>query len=74
MALAHDGRILSAEPALRSALEDQGPPDEGKRGLLETLLAAKVSPAALLLITEAAIYPRGRNLETTLDEYGRLAA
>jgi F-type H+-transporting ATPase subunit delta len=68
------GRILGAEPALRSALEDQGPPDEGKRGLLDTLLAAKVSPAALRLITEAVIYPRGRNLETTLDEYGRLAA
>ena len=35
------GRILGAEPALRSALEDQGP-DEGKRGLLDALLAAKV--------------------------------
>lgn len=67
------GRILGAEPALRSALEDQGP-DEGKRGLLDTLLAAKVSPAALRLITQAVIYPRGRNLETALDEYGRLAA
>jgi F-type H+-transporting ATPase subunit delta len=67
-------RIVSTEPALRSALEDQGRPDEGKRGLLDTLLAAKVSPAALRLITQAVIYPRGRNLETTLDEYGRLAA
>jgi F-type H+-transporting ATPase subunit delta len=67
------GRILSAEPALRSALEDQGP-DGGKRGLLDALLAAKVTPAALRLITQAVIYPRGRNLETTLDEYGRLAA
>jgi F-type H+-transporting ATPase subunit delta len=67
------GRILGAEPALRSALEDEGP-DEGKRSLLETLLAAKVSPAALRLITQAVIYPRGRNLETTLDEYGRLVA
>src|SRR5262249_62066081 len=60
--------------ALGSALEAQGRPDEGKRGLLDTLLAGKVSPAALRLITEAVIYPRGRNLETTLDEYGRLAA
>jgi F-type H+-transporting ATPase subunit delta len=67
------GRILGAEPGLRSALEDEGP-EEGKRGLLDTLLAAKVSPPALRLITEAVIYPRGRNLETTLDEYGRLAA
>jgi F-type H+-transporting ATPase subunit delta len=68
------GRIVGTEPALRSALEDQELPDEGKRGLLDTLLAAKVSPAALRLITQAVIYPRGRNLETTLDEYGRLAA
>jgi len=67
-------RIVSTEPALRSALEDQGLPDEGKRGLLDTLLAAKVTSAALQLITQAVIYPRGRNLETTLDEYGRLAA
>jgi len=66
-------RIVGTEPALRSALEDQGP-DEGKRGLLDTLLAAKVTPAALQLITQAVIHPRGRNLETALDEYGRLAA
>jgi F-type H+-transporting ATPase subunit delta len=68
------GRIVATEPALRSALEDQGLPDEGKRGLLDTLLAAKVTPAALRLITQAVIYPRGRNLETTLDAYGRLTA
>jgi F-type H+-transporting ATPase subunit delta len=67
-------RILGAQPALRLALEDQGPPDEGKRGLVDELLAAKVTSAALRLITQAVIYPRGRNLETTLDEYGRLAA
>ena len=68
------GRIVGTEPALRSALEDEGPPDEGKRSLLDALLAAKVTPAALRLITQAVIYPRGHNLETTLDEYGRLAA
>jgi F-type H+-transporting ATPase subunit delta len=68
------GRILSAEPALRSALEDQEPPAEGKRGLLDALLADKVTPAALRLITQAVIYPRGRNLEATMDGYGRLAA
>jgi len=68
------GRIVGTEPALRSALEDEGPPDEGKRGLLDTLLAARVTPATLRLITQAVIHPRGRNLETTLDEFGRLAA
>jgi F-type H+-transporting ATPase subunit delta len=68
------GRIVSAEPGLRSALADPAPPADGKRELLDTLLAGKVTPAALRLITRAVIYPRGRNLETTLDEYGRLAA
>jgi F-type H+-transporting ATPase subunit delta len=68
------GRILSAEPALRSALANPALPGEGKRSLLDTLLAAKVTPATLRLITQAVVYPRGRNLEMTLAEYGRLAA
>ena len=68
------GRIVATEPALRSALEDQGLPGEGKRGLLDALIAAKVTPAALGLITQAVIYPRGRSLDASLDEYGRLAA
>ena len=38
------GRIVGAEPALRSALEDQGPPAEGKRGLLDALLAGQGDP------------------------------
>ena len=57
------GRIVSAEPGLRSALSDPAP-----------LLAGKVTPAALRLITQAAVYPRGRSLDATLDDYARLAA
>jgi F-type H+-transporting ATPase subunit delta len=68
------GRIVSAEPDLRSALSDPQLPADGKRGLLDTLLADKVTPAALRLITQAAVYPRGRSLDASLDEYGRLAA
>jgi F-type H+-transporting ATPase subunit delta len=68
------GRIVSAEPGLRSALSDPAPPADGKRELLDTLLAGKVTLATLRLITQAVIYPRGRSLEATLDEYGRLAA
>jgi len=68
------GRIVSAEPGLRSVLADPAPPADGKRELLDTLLAGKVTPAALRLITQAVIYPRGRSLEASLDEYGRLAA
>jgi F-type H+-transporting ATPase subunit delta len=68
------GRILSAEAGLRSALSDPVPPADGKRELLDTLLAGKVTPATLRLISQAVIYPRGRSLEASLDEYGRLAA
>ena len=68
------GRIVSAEPGLRSALADPAPPADGKRELLDALLAGKVTPAALRLITQAVIYPRGRSLEASLDEYGRLVA
>src|SRR5215470_9798627 len=40
------GRIVSAEPDLRSALSDPALPADGKRALLDTLLAGKVTPAA----------------------------
>ncbi|HEV3288936.1 MAG TPA: F0F1 ATP synthase subunit delta [Streptosporangiaceae bacterium] len=68
------GRIVGTEPGLRSALADQELPAEGKRGLLAALLAGKVTPAALGLITQAAVHPRGRSLDASLAEYGRLAA
>jgi F-type H+-transporting ATPase subunit delta len=68
------GRIVGTAPELRSALSDPKLPADGKRGLLDTLLAGKVTPAALRLITQAAVYPRGRSLDATLDEYARLAA
>ena len=68
------GRIAGTEPGLRSALADQEAPAGAKRGLLATLLAGKVTPAALRLITQAAVHPRGRSLEASLAEYARLAA
>jgi F-type H+-transporting ATPase subunit delta len=68
------GRIVGTQPGLRSALADPEAPAEAKQGLLDTLLASKVTPAALRLITQAALYPRGRSLEASLAEYARLAA
>jgi F-type H+-transporting ATPase subunit delta len=68
------GRILSGEPDLRTALMNPAVPANGKRDLLDTLLAGKVTPAALRLITQAAVHPRGRNLDITLESYARLAA
>ena len=68
------GRIASAEPELLAALSDQRLPDEAKRELLDQLLADKVTSVSLRLITQAALYPRGRNLESNLAEYARLVS
>ena len=68
------GRVVAGQPELRLALSDPNLPDERKRGLLGTLLDGKATPVAERLITEAALRPRGRSLEATLDAYGKLAA
>jgi F-type H+-transporting ATPase subunit delta len=67
-------RIASGEPELLAAMADQRLPDEQKRGLLDELLADKVTPASLRLITQAVLHPRGRNLEANLADYARLVA
>jgi F-type H+-transporting ATPase subunit delta len=68
------GRIASGEPELLAALSDQRLPDATKRELLDQLLAGKVTPVSLRLITQAALYPRGRNLDANLAEYARLVS
>lgn len=68
------GRILAANPELRRALSDPAVPSERKRDLLATLLGGKVAPATLRLVTQLVTHPRGRSLETALDEYGWVVA
>ncbi len=68
------GRIVDAEPDLRVALSSPFIAPERKQQLLDALLAGKVTPPALRLITEAAFHPRGRSLDKSLDEYAALAA
>jgi len=68
------GRILSAQPDLRRALNDRAAPLESKVQLLSDLLEGKVTAATLRLVTEVATHPRGRSLERGLDFYGRIAA
>jgi F-type H+-transporting ATPase subunit delta len=68
------GRIVGAEPELRSVLSNPLLPGAGKRSLLDTLLAGKVTPTAFRLITQAAVHPRGRGLDASLDDYAQLAA
>ncbi|MBP2705202.1 F0F1 ATP synthase subunit delta [Microbispora sp. RL4-1S] len=68
------GRILSANPDLRRALSDPGVPAERKRELLAGLLGGKVAPSTLRLVTQVVVHPRGRSLETALDQYGWIVA
>jgi F-type H+-transporting ATPase subunit delta len=68
------GRVVAAQPSLRAALSDPYLPDDRKRGLIGALLDGKVTPAAEKLITQAALDPRGRTIENSLDDYAKLAA
>lgn len=68
------GRIVKGEPELHAALDSPVLPAERKRGLLDALLEGKASPFARRLIMQAAVHPRGRNLEANLGEYAILAA
>ncbi|MEV0594232.1 F0F1 ATP synthase subunit delta [Nonomuraea cavernae] len=68
------GRVVAANPDLRRALTDAAAPEEGKRQLLRDLLGGKVAPTSLRLITQLAVHPRGRSLETGLQEVGQLVA
>ncbi|MEV4169419.1 MULTISPECIES: F0F1 ATP synthase subunit delta [unclassified Nonomuraea] len=68
------GRIVAANPELRRALADAAAPEAGKRDLLRDLLEGKVGPTSLRLIAQLVVHPRGRSLETGLDEVGQLVA
>jgi F-type H+-transporting ATPase subunit delta len=67
-------RLLEREPALRAALTDPGLPDANKSALLEQLLGGKARPATVRLVEIAVTRPRGRSLESVLDDLARLAA
>jgi len=68
------GRIVASQPGLRMALTNPFILADAKGRLLTDLLADKVTPEALRLITEAAASPLGRSLDLSLEEYARLAA
>jgi F-type H+-transporting ATPase subunit delta len=67
-------RVLGTEPELRTALGNPFAPDDAKRQLVTSLLADKTSPQTVELVTQAALQPRGRSLDRTLEEYAALAA
>lgn len=68
------GRIVAGNPGLRRALADAAAPEEGKRELLRGLLEGKVAQSSLRLIAQLVVHPRGRSLETGLEEVGQLVA
>ena len=68
------GQLVAANPQLRAALSSPVVPAELKRRLLDTLLEGKVTGTSLRLITQASVHPRGRSLDASLTEFGRLAA
>jgi F-type H+-transporting ATPase subunit delta len=68
------GRVLGTQPELRAALGNPFAPEEAKRQLVDTLLADKTSPQTVELVTQAALQPRGRSLDRTLEVYAGLAA
>ncbi len=68
------GRIVASAPELRIALTNPFAAAQAKQELLSGLLAGKVTPESLRLITEAAVSSLGRSLDVSLEEYARLAA
>ncbi|MFI9841295.1 F0F1 ATP synthase subunit delta [Nonomuraea sp. NPDC051941] len=68
------GRIVAANPDLRRALADQAAPEAGKEQLLGDLIGRKVAPTSLRLLKQVAVHPRGRSLESGLEEFIQLVA
>jgi len=68
------GRVVNAEPELRSALSSPFFPAERKQELLDALLGGKVTQPTMRLVTQAAVRARGRTLDVSLEEFARLAA
>jgi F-type H+-transporting ATPase subunit delta len=68
------GRVVNAQPELRAILANPFIDAERKHELVGSLLAGKVTPQALRLISQATVHPRGRSLDASLAEYARLAA
>jgi F-type H+-transporting ATPase subunit delta len=68
------GRVVGSQAELRAALSNPFAPANAKQDLINTLLGGKVNPQTIQLVTQAALHPRGRSLDRSLEEYARLAA
>ncbi len=68
------GRVVGSQAELRAALSNPFAPANAKQDLVTSLLGGKVIPQTIQLVTQAALHPRGRSLDRSLEEYARLAA
>jgi F-type H+-transporting ATPase subunit delta len=68
------GRVVQANPRLRTALSNQFLPAERKRELVAELVGGQVTEPALRLMSQVAAAPRGRSLDAALGSYANLAA
>jgi F-type H+-transporting ATPase subunit delta len=68
------GRIVGAQPGLRSALSDPALPVDRKNQLIASLLDGKVTAVTERLVSHLVTDPRGRTIERGLEEYARFAA
>ena len=67
-------RLLEREPQLRAALTDPGLPAERKSGLVRSLLGPRARSTTTRLVEIAVTRPRGRSLESALEDLSELAA
>lgn len=67
------GRVVAAESELRRVVGDRTAPAAPKQQVVERLLAGKTTAATLALVKQAVV-AREKSFESTLDEFGGLAA
>lgn len=67
-------RTVAREPSLRAVLTDRSLDSERKQALLGGLLDGKVQDATMRIVNALVVTPRGRTLESGLEDYSNLAA
>ena len=67
-------RLVAGQPDLRRALHERKLPPDRKAGLIAALLEGRAAPETAALVRQASIFPRGRTVETLLEEYGKAAS
>jgi F-type H+-transporting ATPase subunit delta len=67
-------RVVEGDADLARALRHRAAPPSARMELAERLTGDRVTPATLVLLRQAAGYPRGRRVEQVLEDFGDIAA